>query len=151
MFERRFHRRPSGRLLLMLVLSIAFLGGCNKDTPTVVAPPEPPKEPDITELFSGSIGQSETSCHSFTLVDAGSMILTLTELEPLSSLTVGLSLGQPDAAGTCVAAAQDNSVKLLERLLSTGAAGTEFCACVLDVGNIFEDQTVDYVLQVEHT
>ena len=151
MLERRLRPRPSGRLLLVLALMAGLLGACNKDTPIGVAAPEPPKEPDMTKLFSGSIGQSETSCHFFTLVDSGSMVLTLIELEPLNTLTVGLSLGQPDDSGVCIAAAQDSSVKLLERLLSVGTGGLEYCACVLDVGNIFPDQEVDYVLQVEHT
>jgi len=151
MFEHLSHWRPSGRLPLVFALSVALLGACNKDSPTTAVVPEVPDAPTVTVSFDGSIGQHEASCHFFTLTASGNMILTLKELEPLSTLTVGMSLGQPDAERECIVAAQDSSVKLLDMLLSAGTGGFEYCACVLDVGNIFPDVTVDYVLEVEHT
>jgi len=151
MFEHRSLRRPSGRTFLLFALAITLFAGCTKDSPAAVAPPEVPAEPTISESFTGSIGQLGDSCHFFTLVENGNMILTLTDLQPLTTLTVGLRLGQPDEARACVAVAQDSSVNIADRLLSTGVAGLEYCACVFDVGNIFADTTVDYVLTVDHT
>lgn len=151
MFEHRSHRGPSGRLFLLVALAVALLGGCKKDSPTEVVVPEVPDAPTVTESFTGSIVQDEVSCHFFTLAASGKMVLSLRDLQPLTTLTVGMSVGQPDDARACVVFAQDTSVRLFEMLLSSGTGGLEYCACVADVGNIFPDLTVDYVLEVEHT
>lgn len=146
-------RRPS-RLPLAasaLLLAVALLA-CDGSSPTEVIIEEEVEVETVIESFSGTIGQDEISCHSFVTTLDGDINLTLTDLQPLETLTVGLSFGRPDSedAALCVTEAQDNSVRLLETLLSPDRAADEYCACVFDVGNIFPSETVTYVLDVEH-
>ena len=120
----------------------------NNNSPT--EPQEP--VPVITETFNGEIGRLEAQCHFFTLNNVGDVTLQLTEVAPLSSITLGLALGTPAAEdpSQCVDFASDSSVRLLETLTSASLAAGPYCSCVGDVGNIFEDKTVTYALAVTH-
>ena len=137
--------------VLILVLSIA-MGGCDSnDSPT--APEEdPPPAPTTTETFTGQITTGATSCHNFTTVAIGNVVLKITDLQPLSTLTVGLGIGVVDASAAdgCSYLAVDANVRINETLLSTVTAIGSLCACVYDVGNVFPDITVDYGLEVVH-
>ena len=90
------------------------------------------------------------SPHHFTAHQAGNIDATLTDIQPLNTITLGLGLGVWDAtAQTCTL--QVSSAKALNLTLAanTGAAG-ELCVGVFDVGNITSD-VITYTVTVNHT
>lgn len=117
------------------------------------APTEPPEPPEmVTSRFNGLVPQRGESCNFFTLGADGSITSELKELKPLLSLTVGLALGTPsesDAQG-CGRVVTDSSVRVFEVFLSANNVAGDYCICVFDVGNIFPDETISYVLDVTH-
>ncbi len=143
----RLLRRLTPCLLLAL-----FITGCEEDAPTAPTPVEPVDPPTVTETFDGMLALGEMSCHDFTTVATGDTVLEVIDLQPLTTLTVGILLGQPDPADpeNCVGFAQDTSVRLFEDFLSSNLPPGAYCTCVSDVGNIFEDITVSYTLEVIH-
>ena len=140
--------------LAIPILAAAVLAGCDDDD----APTEPVEEEPVvtvettTESFSGSIQQASESCHGFALAEIGDVEMTLTDLQPLTTLTVGLGIGTPDETleTGCSLFGQDSSVRIGETLLSAALAATDYCVCVSDVGNIFPDVTVTYAIDVTH-
>jgi hypothetical protein len=148
MFEEK-KKHMLGLLLCVLML----LGACSTKKLKAPTDPEPIEPPDvITELFRGDLPQRGRECHGFTVNFNGSVTLEITELKPLSSLTVGLGLGQPAASDPeiCSIIAEDRSVRTFELFLSEGLPSGLYCVCIFDVGNIFPDQTVQYVIESMH-
>ena len=68
------------------------------------------------------------------------------------TLTVGMGIGTVDETldPPCNIFASDNRVVVNSVLLSAGLAPGEYCVSVGDVGNVFPDQTVTYVVEVTH-
>lgn len=138
---------------LAVAIAIATLASmaCNDDDSPSAPEPEP-EPPTVTETFQGDIEQAETSCHDFTLMEDGDVTLEIRDLQPLSTLTVGLGIGQPDSslATGCALFVQDNSVRVNQTLLAANLLAGDFCACIFDVGNIFPGETVTYTFEVTH-
>ena len=108
--------------------------------------------PTTTETFAGELALGGASCHFFEVAQIGNLEMSITSLTPLETLTLGLGLGLPDDEfeGGCALSVTDTSVRKDETFLAVvGTIGTN-CVCVFDVGNIFEDITVTYMLDVEH-
>ena len=126
---------------------------CDSNSTSNPAEPEPePEAPIIVESFDGQLGQAETSCNDFTLTVDGNVTMEITALAPLTSLTLGLALGQQDSSQPtgCAVFVQDDSVRINEPISSSGLLAGLYCSCVFDVGNIFPGETVDYTLEVSH-
>lgn len=145
---------PFYRSLVMAsgIVLVCFASlACNDDESPTEPEPEP-AAPTVTETFQGDIEQTETSCHDFALMADGDVTLKITDLQPLSTLTVGLGLGQPDAtlATGCDLFVQDDSVRVNQTLLAANLLAGDFCACIFDVGNIFPGETVTYSFDVTH-
>ena len=143
-------KRNPALLLATLLISIGV--GCdNNDSPTAPVVDEPDVE-TVVETFEGTITLGEVSCHAFTAMQSGPAEMKITSLEPLQTLTVGLGLGNDDGdpASACPFFATDRSVRVGETLLTSVVATDSYCVCVFDVGNIFADQTVTYVFDVDH-
>jgi hypothetical protein len=143
------------RLWLTVAIAAAWcLAACDDST----SPTEPTTEEEevevatVTETFDGSLRLGETSCHDFVTTEVGDVELTITDLEPLGTLTLGMGVGVPDEAATsgCSLFAADQSVRLGDILLSSQLAVAEYCLCVYDVGNIFAGETVTYSIDVTH-
>ena len=136
-----------GVLLLLLA--------CGDDsTPTEVAVDDVEVEPVVySQSYSGTLALGSTSCHEFEVLETGDVTITLTALEPLETLTVGMGIGLDDDTLElgCSLFAVDDSVKLSESFLSSSRSPGAYCFCVYDVGNIFPDTTVSYSAQVDHT
>ena len=81
----------------VLLLVAGAVVACSDDKKNNNNNPTEPQEPVpvITETFTGEIGQLETQCHFYTLTNVGDVTLQLTEIAPLSSITLGLALGTP--------------------------------------------------------
>jgi len=134
--------RPSPRSLAALGLLLATLGASCSSTPAS------PTGPSTKETFSGTIGVGGSASHDVTVGTSSNLTVTLTSLVPQTTITVGLGVGQPDAAtGTCVLASYTNSANAGRAITVAVNKGT-LCTKIYDVGNILT--TVDYTLSVEH-
>lgn len=151
-----FSTRPVWRMLSLSLLLMAMMVvtiACSDDNPTTPTAPEPLPEPErITETFGGTVTQGGSSTHVFTVAVAGNIEMTLTSVQPLETLTLGVGIGTT-ADGTpesCAGFAQDNSVRQGATLLFEATTGGAYCVFVYDVGNIFPGVTVRYTLDVTH-
>ena len=108
--------------------------------------------PTTTETFAGDLVLGGISCHFFEVAQLGPAEMSITSLAPLETLTLGLGVGLPDEAAEsgCTLVVTDRSVRKDETFLATLATPGTNCVCVFDVGNIFEDVTVTYTLDIEH-
>ncbi len=148
--------------ILMITAAVALMAtvGCSgSDTPTEPTDPVDvtPVE-TLTEIFEGSISQSETSCHHFETSENADITMQLTDIQPLVTLTVGMGIGTSDEVveGSdeeqgCSLFASDNSVMAPATLLSARLGAGQYCVCVFDVGNIFAKRVIDYTVEVEHS
>lgn len=139
-------------LLLLVALAVAAALGCDNDSPTAPVVEEPEEVPTFVDTFTGTLVLGQTSCHRFTAANRGAAEITITGLQPLETLTVGVGIGLDDGdpQTACPYFALDNSVRVGETLLSQLIDVTDYCVCIFDVGNIFAGQTVTYVFDVEH-
>jgi len=151
---RKIHelmKKPSALAILVLLLLVG--AACNSDNPVApITPPTPPPVPTTTEMFTGQLALGGVSCHFFEVAQIGAAEMSITSLTPLETLTLGLGVGLPDEAAEtgCTLIVTDTSVRKDETFLATlGTLGSN-CVCVFDVGNIFEDVTITYTLDIEH-
>ncbi len=139
--------------LAVTVVSIGCGGssGGGGTTPTAPAPTV------YTETFSGSLTQNGTDYgppdapHHFTIHQAGNIDATLTDIQPLSTITLGLGLGVWDSnASTCTLQLTSNAARLNLTLAASVSVAGEICVGVFDVGNISTD-TITYTVVINHT
>ena len=141
--------------LLMVVVLVALgpgLMGCSDSKKKPTEPEPDPEVPRVVQTFRGQLDQGERECNNFSMGNAGTIVLEIVELSPLQTITMGMSLGQPDSTNPsgCSSFADDDSVRVFQSFASSGLAAGAYCACVFDVGNIFPGETVDYTLEVTH-
>ncbi len=138
-------------VVCVAVLGLA-LGACSDNKKNPAAPEPEPEIPSVTQTFRGNIGQLEVDCNNFSMSNPGPVELQITELQPLTTLTVGMVIGTLDSsvATGCAPFAEDETVKLFETFLSAGLDAGTYCTCIGDVGNIFPGETVNYALAVTH-
>jgi hypothetical protein len=134
-----------------LALAVAIMG-CDDDDTNPTEPEETPDFPRITETFTGEFGLGGRMEHNFTVENPGDVELKIVSLEPLETLTVGMGIGTVDETldPPCNIFASDNRVVLNSILLSSDLTPGEYCVSVGDVGNVFPDQTVIYMVEVLH-
>lgn len=138
-------------LSAVLVLATLACSDNKKKSPTDPVDPEAPIE-TVTSRFSGQLPQLGEVCHFFMTAAAGEITAGIVELKPLSSLTVGLSLGRPADIdpSICSIIGEDRSARINETFLSANNPAGEYCVCIFDVGNIFPGEVVTYKIDVEH-
>jgi hypothetical protein len=103
-----------------------------------------------TETFTGTVNSGGNDFKTFTVTQAGELDITLTQVGPPATISVGLGLGQP-SAGTCqftipnaYGTVQAGSTP---QISGTANAG-QFCVEVYDVGNI--QAPITYTVTVVH-
>jgi hypothetical protein len=139
--QRLMTRVPVAALLLA---ASGLLAACSSDTTTPVTPTNP-----VTETLTGTVAQNSSSVLPFNATAAGTVTATLTTLAPLSSITVGFSLGT--YSGTTCQVVLDNPAGVQGSILSGNAATAgAFCVRVYDVGNITANAPVSYTVTVVH-
>ena len=147
MLERRLRFLLRGGASLVVLATLA----CSDDKkPTTPEMPEPPEM--VTRTFRGPLAQSDEECRFFTLGADGDITATITDLQPLLTLTVGLGLGVPSEtdADRCSRFANDDSARVNEVFLSASNQAGTYCVCIFDVGNIFPDETITWTIDVTH-
>jgi hypothetical protein len=133
------------RLAALILAGSTLIAGCGSDTtPSTLPTPNP-----VTETFTGTVSQNSVTIQPFTANAAGAIAATLTTLAPLSTITMGFSLGT--YSGTTCQVVLDNAAAVQGSIL-TGTAATQgsFCVRVYDVGNIAAGSTVSFTLTVTH-
>jgi hypothetical protein len=132
--------------LICLVPLALVAASCGSATP--VEPTPPVTTVDVTETYTGSLVQLGSNSYNFHS-EAGIVTATLTDVQPLTTLSLGVDLGQwlNDA---CSAVVTNTNTKVGTQLVGTAASPVQLCVRVYDVGNIAADTTVTYSLSVVH-
>ena len=129
--------------LLVMVSSFAC-GGDGGGTPTEPAPVFEQK----TESYSGSLNVSGGAAHHFTVANPGNIVARITQLAPVSTLTMGLSLGFWDDTTSLCSQDINNAVTLNTAVTGSPAGPDEYCVGIFDVGNL--QSPVEYTIVVTH-
>jgi hypothetical protein len=138
------------RVALIAAAALAASCGGSTTSPSVVSPANPTV---VTETFTGTVQIGATNVHNFTVSAPGTVNVTMTAAGPPSTITMGLGVGNPGAAGTCVflsggttqAIASTTTPQLSGALAASGA----YCVAIGDIGNAAGPIT--YSITVSHT
>ena len=127
-----------------LVTSIA----CGGSTPTEPTAPAPVYELK-TSTFPGTVTTGGSVGFPFTVVNPGDISLSIIELAPVSTLTMGLALGSWDAAAsTCTQQLTTNTATLNVVFSASPSAPGEYCVGIFDIGNV--QVSSDFTLKVTY-
>jgi len=108
----------------------------------------------VTETFTGTVQIGGTNTHNFTVTTPGTVNITMTAAGPPPTITMGLGVGNPNAAGQCIflsggvrndAVASASTPQLSGTLTASGA----YCVAIGDIGNAAGPIT--YSITVSHT
>ena len=122
--------------------SLLFVSACaSTTTPTTSTP-----SLQVSDSFSGTLAQGGSASNNFTVLNGGTITITLVSLSPQTTITMGLGIGTPSAA-TCVVNQSQENVKVGTPLSGTLTAGT-YCVELYDLGNMTGPDT--YALTVMH-
>ena len=143
------------RVALVLTAMMAAACGGSSASPSAITTPTLNV---VTDTFTGTVqppvnGQGQFDLHNFTVAGAGSLTITLTAAGPPTTIKMGVGIGSPNAAGTCVLLSSSAAVEVAASTTpalsgSLTSAGT-YCVAVFDTGNVL--QTVTYSITVVHT
>ena len=132
------------KLSAVLALTAAA-AGCNS-TPTTTTPTT---TTTFTEVFSGSLTVNGAASHAFVSQGTGTVTLTLSSLDPDTTIQIGIALGTWTGAACQVVIANDKAVLGSTVSGSVGAAGS-LCARAYDVGNVVAGTPTNYSFTVVH-
>ena len=95
-----------------------------------------------TETFSGTLAQRGSSFYTFTVVQTGTVSVTLTSVGSSSTLVVGLGLGTPSGTNACTVTSSSPtaSAGTTAQIAVTESPGT-YCVQISDVGNLSATST----------
>jgi hypothetical protein len=145
-------RRPMRHFTsLSIVFTLFFLtGACASDTSSSTTAPTPTAA-TTTESFSGAVAQLATTGDPFAVSTNGPVTIELTDVEPLSTMALGVGITTWDgtSCGTVPISKNDNAREGTTALTGTAAAGN-YCVTIYDSGNIPEGWTVSFAVQVVH-
>src|SRR5262245_34901371 len=139
------------RLPMLLAIFVALFAGAACHS-TTTAPTTTAAAPStVTDTFTGSIAQTANMSFPFTVTATGNVQVTLTDVEPLTTMALGVAIGSWDGT-TCTPglATTDHAKSGATALAGTAAAGS-YCVQVSDAGNIPPTWTVSFTVQVIHS
>jgi hypothetical protein len=131
-----------------------------------------PSPVTYTETYSGSLAQGGSTFftdpntgatyvvdygtsdapHHFTVHQAGNLDATLTDIQPVNSVTLGLGLGIWDStAQSCSLQLTSSAAKLNLTLAASVSVAGELCVGVYDVQNLSSAINVTYTVTINHT
>ncbi len=135
--------RAGARLAGATVIALSSLAcGGTASTPTEPAPVYEQK----TETYTGTLNTGGGAAFDFTVTNPGNIVAKITELAPVSTLTMGLSLGYWDA--TTSVCSQDISASVLLNATVSGSppGPAQYCVGIYDVGNVQVQTTFTIVV-----
>jgi hypothetical protein len=146
---RFFVARKRLPMLSAIFLAVVAGAGCHS---TTTAPTTAGAAPStVTDTFTGSIAQTANMSFPFTVTTTGNVQVTLTDVEPLTTMALGVAIGSWDGT-TCTpgVATTDHAKSGVAALTGTAVAGS-YCVQVSDAGNIPPTWTVSFTVQVTHS
>lgn len=130
----------------LVTAALPLWGACGS---TSSASPVAPTPATTTEDFTATLDQLGSMTHAFTVAAAGTVQVKLTDVEPLTTMALGVAV---TTGGTACGSdiAQTNNAKSGTTALSGTAAVGSYCVRVFDAGNIPADTSVTYTVEVTH-
>jgi len=139
-------RRRLVALLITAALPLSDACGSSSGTSTVA-----PSPVTTTESFTSTLDQLGSVTNGFTVAAAGTVQVKLTDVEPLTTMALGVAVTTVSGGTVCGSdIAQNTNAKSGTTALSGNAAVGSYCVRVFDAGNIPADTQVTYTVEVTH-
>ena len=140
-------RVPATALLIIGLAALLPSIGCGAKSPTQ---PDPAPVYELkTSTFTGTVKAGESVAFPFTVVNPGDIGVSITELGPISTMTMGIALGYWDAvASTCTQQLTTSGATLNVIFNATPSAPGEYCVGIFDTGNV--QGSSDFALKVTY-
>ena len=140
-------RRHLVASLVTAALPLCAACGSSGGTSTVA-----PSPVTTTESFTATLDQLGSATNGFTVAAAGTVQVKLTDVEPLTTMALGVAVTTVTSGGTVCGTdiAQNTNAKSGTTALSGTAAVGSYCVRVFDAGNIPVDTQVTYTVEVTH-
>jgi hypothetical protein len=140
---------PSRRLCgLSLIMGLAVLAGACADN--TVSTPTTPTTSVTTDTFSGTFDRQGTSVNPFTVAATGTVTISLTDVQPLTTMALGVAIGTWDGTKCTALTPKNDNARAGSVALSGTAGAGSYCVEVYDSGNVPPNFAVTYGVQVAH-
>ena len=134
------------RVRVGLLLACALIAGGCGDDPEPITPPAP--IPSITEEFTGTLNPFSARTHAFTIQNAGTVSVTISDLDP-DTTVVGLLIGTLNGV-VCQTAVSTELAVNNGTLNAIGRAAGTLCARIYDSSENGLPAAVPYKLTITH-
>jgi hypothetical protein len=101
-----------------------------------------------TETYTGTLNTGGSATFDFTVTNPGNIVAKITELAPVSTLTMGLWLGFWDSTTSICSQDIPASVTLNTTVSGQPPGPAQYCVGIYDVGNVQVQTT--FTLVVTH-
>ncbi len=128
----------------VIVMNSLACGG----TPTQPDPVPAPVFEQKTETYTGTLNAGGGAAYHFTVANPGNIVARITQLAPVATLTMGLSLGFWDDATSLCSQDINNAVTLNATVTGAPSGPDEYCVGIFDIGNL--QLPTDFTLVVTH-
>ena len=136
------------RAVALLVTALPLYGACGSSSGASTVAPTPVT---TTESFTSTLDQLGSVTNGFTVAAAGTVQVKLTDVEPLTTMALGVAVTTVVSGTVCSNdIAQNTNAKSGTTALSGNAAVGSYCVRVFDAGNIPADTSVTYTVEVTH-
>lgn len=137
------------RLVASLVTAaLPLCAACGSSSGTSTVAPSPVT---TTESFTATLDQLGSATNGFTVAAAGTVQVKLTDVEPLTTMALGVAVTTVVSGTVCNSdIAQNTNAKSGTTALSGTAAAGSYCVRVFDAGNIPAGTSVTYTVEVTH-
>ena len=142
-------RAPANAIFIAGLAALLSSIGCGAKSPTQPDPAPAPVYELKTSTFTGTVKAGESAAFPFTVVNPGDIGVSITELGPISTLSMGIALGSWDAAAsTCTQQLTTTAATLNVVFNASPSAPGEYCVGIFDTGNV--QGSSDFSLKVTY-
>ena len=133
-------------VVLLMTAALPLCAACGSSSSGTSTSPTPVT---TTESFTSTLDQSGSVTNGFTVSAAGTVQVKLTDVEPLTTMALGVAVTTVVSGTVCSSdIAQNTNAKSGTTALSGTAAVGSYCVRVFDAGNIPLETTVTYSVDV---
>lgn len=137
-------RAPLLRTLLLVVPLALAVSGCGSSTDPITIP----TPVEVTESFSGTVGQGGVSYHVVN-AKVGTVTLSMNAIGPDSTATIGMSIGVLNSIA-CTSVMENPTARVGSQLVGTVSGVATLCVKLYDAGTIALDQTLSYEIAIKY-
>jgi len=137
-------RAPLLRTLLLVVPLALVVSGCGDSTDPITIP----TPVEVTESFSGTVGQGGVSYHVVN-AKVGTVTLSMNAIGPDSTATIGMSIGVLNSIA-CTSVMENPTARVGSQLVGTATGVTTMCVKLYDAGTFAADQTLSYEITLKY-